>query len=352
MSDNPMEIDATHLHELDRVDNATADLILQLHSRDIEELLDACKGKGRDGESSDADLAIATYEKELQERMTILADQNMARSLTQAVISDAALLRKSLAEENTAMEDRAVAHCLVGIQAPPAAPVQKIGGSTLDDDFLVKLAVLYVSGRNDESTTSKNTTNANSSGAAESSVWAASRQTPSMAVCTSCDLKQPLFDIFRTPCGHHYCQECLRTLFELTTTNETLFPPRCCRQEIPLQSAKRFLSPALLRKFASKSIEFQTSNRTYCSRPTCSSFIASVNITGERATCPVCSTHTCTICRSNAHDGDCPEDTATQQVLETAREQGWQRCYNCRRLIELDVGCNHMVYAPFMEMVC
>ncbi|MCJ1303136.1 hypothetical protein MMC08_005943 [Hypocenomyce scalaris] len=181
MSDNPMEIDATHLHELDRVDNATADLILQLHSRDIEELLDACKGKGRDGESSDADLAIATYEKELQERMTILADQNMARSLTQAVISDAALLRKSLAEENTAMEDRAVAHCLVGIQAPPAAPVQKIGGSTLDDDFLVKLAVLYVSGRNDESTTSKNTTNANSSGAAESSVWAASRQTPSMA---------------------------------------------------------------------------------------------------------------------------------------------------------------------------
>jgi len=344
-----MRVDAPRLDELDRLDDATASLILQLHNRDIEELLDASKGKGRDGEPSDADLAIATYQKELRERKTILADLYMARSLTQAVISDAALLGKSLAEEKTAMEDRALAHRLAGINAPSAASEQRTAGYTLDDGFLARLAALYVSGRNDESDTSENITKTNSPGAAESSAWAASRQNPSIAVhrqCTACDQKKPLFDIFQTPCGHHYCKECLRTLFELSTTDETLFPPRCCRQEIPLECVKRYLSPPLLHTFALKSIEFKTSDRTYCYRPACSSFIAPVNITGERATCPVCGTHTCTICKSNAHDGDCPEDTATQQVLETAREQGWQRCYNCRRLVELDVGCNHMVYAP------
>ena len=347
-----MEADAPCLHELDRVDDATANLILQLHNRDVEELLHASKGKGRDDEPSDADLAIATYQKELQERNTILADQRFARSLTQAIISDAALLRESLAEENAATEDRALAHRLAGINAPSAAPEQSTAGYTLDDDFPARLAALHVSGRNDESDTSENMTDANSPAAAESSARAASRQKTSTAVhrqCTACDLKKPLFDIFQTPCGHHYCQECLQTLFELSTTDETLFPPRCCRQEIPLPSVKIHLSPALLHKFALKSIEFKTSDRTYCSRPACSSFIASVNIIGERATCTACGTHTCTICKNNAHDGDCPEDTATQQVLETAREQGWQRCYNCRRLVELDVGCNHMVYAPLWK---
>ena len=347
-----MGVDAPCLHELDRIDDATASLILQLHNRDVEELLHASKGKGRDGEPSDADLAIATYQKELQEKNTVLADQRLARSLTQAVISDATLLRESLAEENAATEDRAFAHRLAGINAPSAVPEQRTADYTLDDGFLARLAALYVSGCNDDSDTSENMTNANSPAAAESSARAASRQKTSTAVhlqCTACDMEKPLFNIFQTPCGHHYCQECLQTLFELSTTDETLFPPRCCRQEIPFPSVKIYLSPALLHKFALKSIEFKTSDRTYCSRPACSSFIASVNITGERATCTACGTHTCTICKNNAHDGDCPEDTATQQLLETAREQGWQRCYNCRRLVELDVGCNHMVYAPLWK---
>ncbi|KAK3174640.1 hypothetical protein OEA41_001886 [Lepraria neglecta] len=178
-----MEVDAPYLHELDRVDDATANLILQLHNRDVEELLHASKGKGRDDEPSDADLAIVTYQKELQERNTVLADQRLARSLTQAIISDAALLRESLAEENAATEDRALAHRLAGTNAPSAAPEQRTAGCTLDDEFLARLTALYVSGRNDESDTSENMTDANSPAAAESSARAASRQETSTALC-------------------------------------------------------------------------------------------------------------------------------------------------------------------------
>ncbi|KAL9127128.1 MAG: hypothetical protein Q9217_003936 [Psora testacea] len=119
-----MEVDAHRPNELDCVDDATASLILQLQNSDIEELLSASKGKSREGEFSDADLAVAIYQKELQERNAILADRCMSRSVAQAVITDAALLSQSLAEERTAAGDRVLAHRLAGIVAPAAAPVQ------------------------------------------------------------------------------------------------------------------------------------------------------------------------------------------------------------------------------------
>ena len=344
-----MEVDESiPLHEFDLVDDATATLILQLQNRDIEELIHISKGKSQDGEISDSDLAVALYQKELQGMRTILTDRCIGRSFAQAVINDAPLLRESVAEENAAARDRALAHRLAGIATPTAAPEQPIVGDALDESFTARLAALYVSGKNDKCDGFENTMCGTNEATAESSASAASRQRPSTRIqrqCIACDLVKPLLDIARTPCGHDYCQECLRTLFELSTTDETLFPPRCCRQEIPLPSVRLYLSSALINLFEKKSIEFKTSDRTYCSQPTCSSFITSVNIHDEQATCTACGTQTCTICKNTAHDGDCPEDIATQQVLETAREQGWQRCYNCRRLVELDVGCNHMVYA-------
>jgi hypothetical protein len=33
---------------------------------------------------------------------------------------------------------------------------------------------------------------------------------------------------------------------------------------------------------------------------------------------------------------------ALQQALDAAEEHGWQRCFNCRRLVELEIGCNHI----------
>lgn len=270
----------------------------------------------------------------------------MAQSFMQAVISDAALLNEALAAESAASADRALAYRLAGVNAPPAAPEQTTAGGALDDGFLARLAALYISGRNDQNEALEENADDGHSVGGESAAWAASRQKPLTAVyrqCIVCDLKKPLFETFQTPCGHDYCQECLHTLFQLSVTDETLFPPRCCRQEIPFQSVKIYLSSALLATLELKSIEFKTSDRTYCSQPSCSLFIAPLDITGEQATCTTCGTRTCTICKNNTHDGDCLEDIATQQVLETARQQGWQRCYNCRRLVELDMGCNHMV---------
>ncbi|XMA18656.1 hypothetical protein WAI453_011447 [Rhynchosporium graminicola] len=56
----------------------------------------------------------------------------------------------------------------------------------------------------------------------------------------------------------------------------------------------------------------------------------------------MCFTVTCKICKGPAHQHDCPQDAATQQVLQLAAAEGWKRCAHCKRMIELKVGCNHI----------
>lgn len=48
--------------------------------------------------------------------------------------------------------------------------------------------------------------------------------------------------------------------------------------------------------------------------------------------------------------GDCPNDTSLQLLLETARENGWQRFFSCCRMVELDHGCKHITFVgPFLS---
>ncbi len=101
-----MDIDGRYLYELDDVDDTTATLLLELHLSDVEELLSTGKGKGNKSEHSDADLAVLTYQNELKERDTIIADRRMARSLTRAVLSDAAIVTELLTQEDVVTRDR------------------------------------------------------------------------------------------------------------------------------------------------------------------------------------------------------------------------------------------------------
>lgn len=64
----------------------------------------------------------------------------MSQSLAPAVISDAASLSESLAEETAAASDRALAHRLVGIDAPSTALDQTTAECALDDGFMARLA--------------------------------------------------------------------------------------------------------------------------------------------------------------------------------------------------------------------
>ncbi|KAI4272046.1 MAG: hypothetical protein LQ337_005577 [Flavoplaca oasis] len=337
-----MEGVGSHSFPLYQIDDASAALILELQREDMQELQRTSKGKRREDDVSDIDFAVGLFQEELDQTSIILADRCMSRSLARAVITDSAMLTDAVAGEDAFANDRMVAERLNdGDDVAECCA----NDPTLDDLYVARLTALYMCGPSDGCAPSH--TGDEQLTIAESSHQAGARFNgidDNRHECVSCSEYKRAFETFRTPCGHFYCQECLSQLFEKSTKDETLFPPRCCRQGIPLTAARLYLNTDLVQEFQKKTLEFRTGDRTYCSRPTCSAFITSSNITSERATCAACFTETCTICKGNCHEGDCPRDTATQEVLATAAREGWQRCYNCRRLVELDIGCNHMTY--------
>jgi len=196
--------------------------------------------------------------------------------------------------------------------------------------------------------------NLNASQPDSSSRAAASRQTgKKTSKCVACGDAFYASDVvtcegyeMEPGCGHEYCGDCISALFRAAMTDETLYPPQCCKVRIPIESCLRFLSDQLLAQFAAKRTELDTpaSERAYCHLPTCSTFIPPTAIRDAVALCLRCSALTCTTCKKAAHLlSDCPDDDpAVQSLLALAHAEGWKRCYSCSRLVELTIGCNHM----------
>ncbi|KAI4158737.1 MAG: hypothetical protein L6R39_000474 [Caloplaca ligustica] len=163
--------------------------------------------------------------------------------------------------------------------------------------------------------------------------------------CASCNDSVDYFAAVYAPCGHDYCGECAKRLFIMSMKDESLFPPRCCRQAIPLAAVDVFMTAEAIQCFQEKSVEYTTVDKTYCAWPTCSAFIPPSRIHGDIAVCPECSYWVCTMCKKATHQGrDCPKDTALAELSALAKQVGWQRCYRCKRYVELKHGCNHITY--------
>ncbi|CAI6342016.1 unnamed protein product [Periconia digitata] len=172
---------------------------------------------------------------------------------------------------------------------------------------------------------------------------------PTHGPCSACMERFPRFDLLELTCkregdlAHHaYCRDCLLDLFKSSLTDTTLFPPRCCGMTISISDTARFFPPELISQYEEKEVELRTPNATYCSKRACVIFIKPQYVEADVATCPVCSTQTCATCKNPSHKGLCPEDPTVQQLMQVAKEKKWQRCYNCRTLVELVHGCYHM----------
>lgn len=327
------------------IDQHTADLIIQLQLQDAGLYFESSKGKSR--EPTDEELAFQLQIEELEGNSQFLFDRRMAISFAAAVQTDGMILADNLAEEENAAKDRDIARHWTEDRFPVTAenPKSSSEPTTLDDETLSKLQILYMSGIDGYHDTSSIETTNTEDEQAESSAWAARRNHRSSSLmrrCISCREEIEFVNVARVPCRHEYCRPCLEGLFNASMTDESLFPPRCCKQPIDMSIARIFLKSDLVQQYEKKKIEFETPNRTYCHSSACSAFISLSHIDGEVATCPHCGFTTCTSCKGRAHTGDCPNDTAMQQLLVTAQENGWQRCYSCWRLVELDHGCNHM----------
>nr|KMM68472.1 RING finger protein [Coccidioides posadasii RMSCC 3488] len=308
------------------IDQPTADLIVQLQLQDADLYFESAKGKSR--EPTDEELAFQLQTEEFKNASQFFVDRRMAMSFATAVQVDGPILVDNFVTEDNAMRDRELARYCEENGSPVAAAKDRQSNSepiALDDETLYKLQILYVTGPGGHCPISGVETTSSESDEAESSTWAARRThqgPPSMRRCVACREETEFVRVARVPCGHEYCRSCLEDLFKASMKDESLFPPRCCRQPIVINIARIFLTNDLVQR--------------------CNAFIDASHIEGEVATCPECGSTTCTSCKGRAHTGDCPNDTAMQQLLSTAQDNGWQRCYSCWRVVELDHGCNHM----------
>ncbi|EJD42218.1 hypothetical protein AURDEDRAFT_89751 [Auricularia subglabra TFB-10046 SS5] len=169
-------------------------------------------------------------------------------------------------------------------------------------------------------------------------------QTPSSSrvECTACGSRIRGRSL-RAPCDHVYDAACISDLFEASMTDESLFPPRCCRQEIPVDSVRALISASLLQRFEAKATELRTLRRVYCANASCSRFLGAQTDVAASLACPACATTTCSACMAaHARYAPCVLEADAQAVVELARQEGWQRCPGCRRFIELETGCFHM----------
>ncbi|KAL4902581.1 hypothetical protein BDW74DRAFT_180687 [Aspergillus multicolor] len=296
------------------MDQETADTILKLQLEDA-----GCHLAVTEGDSSgikDEDLAFQLQNEELQSLSQLLSDRNMAKKFSEESGETTAVPK----DEEPDMESK-----------------------DLDDEILRNLRLLYISGIEDdaESMTADGHTDDDETSDCTKPV---KRSRLPLRRCIACMDEVEFINAVHAPCQHDYCHPCLLSLFEAFLTDETLFPPRCCRQRMDTSSTRIFLSSEFLQRYNKKKIEFSVVNRTYCYSPTCSSFIHPNHIVDNVATCPECRLTTCLNCKARAHTGDCPNDNALQQLLTVAQENGWQRCYSCWHVVELNYGCNHMTF--------
>ncbi|KAK6341594.1 hypothetical protein TWF696_008665 [Orbilia brochopaga] len=191
---------------------------------------------------------------------------------------------------------------------------------------------------------------------------AAPAEPPKMVECITClsdDI--PETEAAQLECGHAFCNDCLIRLFDLSLTDPAHMPPRCCQptQHIPLHHVDKLLSTKTKILWNKKYQEFTTTNRRYCPATDCGEWIRPKDFTTvegvEIGTCPRCKLKVCALCGLKEHGTEeCPKDEFLNQVRELGKELGWQRCYSCRAMVELERGCNHMTCRCTAEfcMIC
>lgn len=348
------------------MDPATAKLAVELQLEDIDEII--YELNERDDLHEASVLTRANYEDILK----VVEGQVLALGILRADHANRVQFVNLVEEERQATQDHELACRLAGLATPAPTfgyPTKDIYFS--DDEITVSSttgirtlnaadptqtnlyfnedngsALSVVEGPKSSTFTSSSSYTGKGKGKAKQVI---SDNGITHALCSACMDRHPRFDVLELSCKrkddiapHAYCRTCLVDLFECSLTDTTLFPPRCCGMRISLYAGAHFFTPQLVTRIEEKDEELRTSDPTYCSNRSCAKFIPPANIKAAIATCGVCDQKTCTTCKNPEHKGLCPEDPAVKQLIDVAEEKRWQRCYKCRTMVELDVGCFHM----------
>lgn len=168
------------------------------------------------------------------------------------------------------------------------------------------------------------------------------QSTTEISKCAACADQLARNELITLACSDLYCSSCLSTLVRTAVKDETMFPPQCCSYPVSTKIAKKHLPARLYRLLQAKQQEFGTRHKVYCHVPKCSAFIAPHSIHNGHAVCRRCRAITCSKCNSAWHYGPCAT-TGDTTLTELHRAQKWQRCPECKRIVEKWGGCDHIV---------
>ena len=169
------------------------------------------------------------------------------------------------------------------------------------------------------------------------------------ASCLGCGDEKPSSELFRAPCEHYYCADCLDARVNLAIEEEAYFPADCCHVEWPMGRLDGLIEASIFIEYGERGEEYMNFDRIYCSRPSCGAWISPAEIANNSAFCLKCQQSTCPTCKKASHYGECVADEGTQQLNETASSAGWKRCYRCKMLVSKSEGCNQMRYVSHLR---
>ncbi|KAK4950049.1 hypothetical protein LTR28_007125 [Elasticomyces elasticus] len=130
------------LASFDTIDEESAALIMQIQLEDSKQLGSRFKGKQKEGEVSDIELALQLYREELDLFEPFRADRQMARSMATAIMTDGPMLSEAASQEQQVGQDRILARRFQTDGCIPAlsSSVGSLDDDSLDDETLAKLA--------------------------------------------------------------------------------------------------------------------------------------------------------------------------------------------------------------------
>ncbi|EME49982.1 hypothetical protein DOTSEDRAFT_119211 [Dothistroma septosporum NZE10] len=157
------------------------------------------------------------------------------------------------------------------------------------------------------------------------------------------------------------CHVCVKQIFINATEDESNYPPRWADQELKITQYKHILDEDLVKQYRRKTHEYRKKwdDRVYC--PTeqegkvCGEYLGGRRNKDKHtrlaSTCKKCSKRTCLACETQptSRSGHVCDPSTEEKEQEAASFAGlskgkdWQKCPNCKRNIELEDGCNHVV---------